>query len=110
MDMLEVKKQHGGARPGAGRKTKYASTVVTRVPEKYFDVIKALIHHLDEYEMVDINYTDAVSEPVFLPFLPLTSTIKLHNHVPYCYFPVIPSCGKARAENHCPQLYHNQPD
>ncbi|WP_246616279.1 hypothetical protein [Shewanella sairae] len=66
MSMSEVKKQHGGARPGAGRKTKYASTVVTRVPEKYLDVIKALIHHLDECEMVDRNYNDMVSEPIFL--------------------------------------------
>lgn len=64
--MLEVKKQHGGARSGAGRKTKYASTVVARVPEKYLDVIKSLIHHLDECEMVDRNHNDAVSEPVFL--------------------------------------------
>ena len=27
----------GGARPGAGRKTKYEKTVVMRVPEKYQD-------------------------------------------------------------------------
>lgn len=38
----------GGARPGAGRKTKYEKTVVMRVPEKYQDAIKTLITHLDE--------------------------------------------------------------
>ncbi|WP_394230892.1 hypothetical protein [Shewanella colwelliana] len=64
--MSDVKKQHGGARPGAGRKTKYEKTVVARIPEKYLDAIKALIHHLDESEMIDKHYKDAVSEPVFL--------------------------------------------
>jgi len=64
--MSEVKKQHGGVRPGAGRKTKYEKTVVTRIPEKYLDAIKALIQHLDENEMIDKHYKDAVSEPVFL--------------------------------------------
>ena len=64
--MAEVKNKHGGARAGAGRKTKYEKTVVTRVPEKYHDVIAALIRHLDECELVDKNYNDAVSAPVFL--------------------------------------------
>ena len=40
-------KNHGGARPGAGRKTKYEKTTVMRVPEKYQEAIKALIAHLD---------------------------------------------------------------
>ena len=64
--MSDTKKQHGGARPGAGRKTKYDNTVVTRVPEKYLYAIKALIHHLDESEMIDKHDKGVVSEPVFL--------------------------------------------
>lgn len=60
------KKQHGGSRPGAGRKTKYESTVVMRVPEKYRDAVKALISHLDDTDMVDGNYSPVESEAVFL--------------------------------------------
>ncbi len=61
------KKQHGGARPGAGRKTKYEKTVVMRVPEKYQDAIKALIAHLDDTAYIDGHYRDGqISEPVFL--------------------------------------------
>ncbi|MCT8988667.1 hypothetical protein O1D97_06205 [Marinomonas sp. 15G1-11] len=60
------KKQHGGARPGAGRKTKYESTVVMRVPEKYRGAIKALISHLDATDMVDKNYSAVESEAVYL--------------------------------------------
>ncbi len=50
------KKQHGGARPGAGRKTKYEKTVVMRVPEKYRDAIKAFIEHLDNTAYIDGHY------------------------------------------------------
>jgi hypothetical protein len=61
------KKQHGGARPGAGRKTKYEKTVVMRVPEKYRDAIKALIEHLDDTAYIDGHYPKGeASEPVFL--------------------------------------------
>ncbi|MBU2023716.1 MAG: hypothetical protein KKA29_15515 [Gammaproteobacteria bacterium] len=61
------KNQHGGARPGAGRKTKYEKTVVMRVPEKYQDAIKALIAHLDETAYIDGHYRNGqASEPVFL--------------------------------------------
>lgn len=61
------KKQHGGARPGAGRKTKYEKTVVMRVPEKYLDAIKALITHLDDTAYIDRHYPKGeASEPVFL--------------------------------------------
>ena len=60
------KKQHGGARPGAGRKTKYENTVVMRVPEKYRDTIKALISHLDETDMIDENYSAVESKAVYL--------------------------------------------
>jgi len=57
----------GGARPGAGRKTKYEKTVVMRVPEKYQDTIKALIVHLDETAYINGNYPNGqTSEPVFL--------------------------------------------
>jgi hypothetical protein len=57
---------HGGARVGAGRKTKYEKTVVMRVPEKYRDAIKSLIEHLDECQMIDRNYTASESKPVFI--------------------------------------------
>jgi len=61
------KKQHGGARPGAGRKTKYEKTVVMRIPEKYQEAIKALISHLDDTAYINGNYKNGeVSEPVFL--------------------------------------------
>ncbi len=59
-------KNHGGARIGAGRKTKYEKTVVMRVPERYRDAIKLLIEHLDSSEMIDRNYKPAISEPVFI--------------------------------------------
>lgn len=65
--MSETEKKHGGARPGSGRKTKYEKTVVMRVPDKYQEVIKALITHLDETAYLDGNYQSGdVSEPVFL--------------------------------------------
>lgn len=60
------KKNHGGYRPGAGRKTKYEKTVVMRIPEKYQDAIKALIAHLDDTDMIDHNYQAVESEAVFL--------------------------------------------
>lgn len=61
------KKQHGGARPGAGRKTKYEKTVVMRVPEKYRDAIKAFIEHLDNTAYIDGHYPQGEkSEPIFL--------------------------------------------
>ena len=63
----KVKGQHGGARPGAGRKTKYEKTVVMRVPEKYQEVIKALINHLDETAYLNSHYKNGQeSEPVYL--------------------------------------------
>ncbi|PKI04906.1 hypothetical protein CXF78_09935 (plasmid) [Shewanella sp. 11B5] len=65
VDEME-KKQHGGARPGAGRKTKYENTVVVRVPEKYRDAIKALITHLDDTDYIDKHYAAEESEPVYL--------------------------------------------
>ena len=64
--MSDSKKQHGGFRPGSGRKTKYDKTVVMRVPEKYRDALKSLITHLDECEMIDKNYSASTSEPVFI--------------------------------------------
>lgn len=62
----DKKSAHGGSRKGAGRKTKYENTVVIRVPEKYRDVIKALIVHLDECEMIDKNHKASESEPIFV--------------------------------------------
>ena len=64
--MSDSEKNHGGVRPGAGRKTKYEKTVVMRVPEKYSDTIKSLIEHLDECQMIDKNYTASESQPVFI--------------------------------------------
>ncbi|MGE6384019.1 hypothetical protein ACQKCO_20780 [Shewanella baltica] len=58
---------HGGARPGAGRKTKYEKTVVMRVPEKYQEVIKALITHLDDTAYLNSHYKNGQgSKPVYL--------------------------------------------
>ena len=57
---------HGGARAGSGRKTKYENTVVMRVPEKYRDVIKALIKHLDDTDYIDSHYKGTESDPVYM--------------------------------------------
>lgn len=61
-----VKGAHGGARQGAGRKTKYEKTVVMRVPEKYQDVIKALIAHLDDTAHLGKQFSSQESEAVYL--------------------------------------------
>ena len=50
------KSTRGGARIGAGRKTKYEKTTVMRVPEKYKDAITALIAYLDETAYIDKHY------------------------------------------------------
>jgi hypothetical protein len=42
-EKVEYKVTHGGFRTGAGRKTKYETTVVMRVPKKYNVAIKMLI-------------------------------------------------------------------
>ncbi|WP_434939934.1 hypothetical protein ACRWQN_04645 [Shewanella sp. HL-SH8] len=63
--MLEVKK-HGGYRQGAGRKTKYEKTTVMRVPDKYKEVIKQLIIHLDNTAGLNHHFNESESEPVFL--------------------------------------------
>jgi len=60
------KKQHGGSRPGAGRKTKYENTIVMRVPEKYRDAIKALIAHLDSAADLNRHFQPVESEKVYL--------------------------------------------
>lgn len=65
-DALEQKNGHGGARVGAGRRTRYEKTVVMRVPEQYRDVIKGLIEHLDASEMIDKNYTPEESKSFFI--------------------------------------------
>ena len=65
-EKVEYKVTHGGFRTGAGRKTKYEKTVVMRVPDKYKDAIKSLIKYLDDYEMIDKNYTGMRSEPIFI--------------------------------------------
>lgn len=63
---MEDKKQHGGARPGSGRKTRYEKTKVLRVPDKYIPAIKALIEHLDATEYVCDGYQAEKSMPIFL--------------------------------------------
>jgi hypothetical protein len=65
--MSESEKKHGGVRAGSGRKTKYAKTVVARVPEQYLETIRALISHLDDTRYIDHHYPQgSTSEPVFL--------------------------------------------
>ena len=59
-------KNHGGARPGAGRKTKYEKTVVMRVPERYQDAIKAMIAHLDDNAYLNNHYSASESENIYL--------------------------------------------
>ena len=65
--MSESEKKHGGARAGAGRKTKYEKTTVMRVPEKYKDAISALISYLDETKHINNHDPQgSQSDPVFL--------------------------------------------
>lgn len=65
--MSDVKKNgHGGFRAGAGNKSIYEKTIVMRIPEKYKESIKALIKHLDDSRMIDKNYPDSESAPVFI--------------------------------------------
>jgi len=59
-------KNHGGARPGAGRKTKYEKTTVMRVPEKYQEAIKALIAHLDSTAEINRHFQPVESEKIYL--------------------------------------------
>lgn len=53
LDLIEAKKQRGGAREGAGRKPKRAfggmgaTSKTMRVPNQYADVVKDLIARLD---------------------------------------------------------------
>lgn len=56
----------GGQREGAGRKAKYSSMKAMKVPTDYILVIKELIKHLDETDMIDKNYRAAISEPFFI--------------------------------------------
>ena len=61
------KSTRGGARVGAGRKTKYEKTVVMRVPEKYKEAITALIAYLDDTSHISKHYPQgSQSDPVFL--------------------------------------------
>lgn len=81
---MESSKQnnHGGARPGAGRKTKYEKTVVMRVPDKYQDAIKALITYLDSTAELNRHYQPAESEKVYLR--------SLNDHKQHVTFKVTP--------------------
>ncbi len=76
-------KKWGGARAGSGRKTKYESTKVMRVPEKYHEAVKALIKHLDDTGMIDFSwYGSTESKPVYLqqfPHQPITSILSASN-------------------------------
>lgn len=65
--MSDTSKKHGGARAGAGRKTKYEKTVVMRIPEKYRDAIQHMIAHLDECAYIDKHYpSGSESSPLFI--------------------------------------------
>jgi Asp-tRNA(Asn)/Glu-tRNA(Gln) amidotransferase A subunit family amidase len=57
--------KHGGARTGAGRKSKYDETKVMRVPARYSEAIKKLIAHLDEIEETELQHPKVESTPVF---------------------------------------------
>lgn len=61
--MTDVKPK-GGARPGAGRKPKWAApaTKVMRVPEAYAGAIRALIRHLDETQEIRRGDAPVASE------------------------------------------------
>jgi hypothetical protein len=59
-------KKRGGARPGAGRPTRYAETKVIRIPSQYQAAIVALIKHLDETQMINQDYRAVTSEPMFM--------------------------------------------
>lgn len=63
--MIMSEKKHGGAREGAGRKPKYASMKVMKVPTDYIPAIKALIQHLDETDYLEKGYPKQESEPLF---------------------------------------------
>lgn len=66
-DVKDVKKNGwGGFRKGAGNSSIYDKTIVMRIPEKYKESIKALIAHLDSSRMIDKNYPDSESAPVFI--------------------------------------------
>ena len=72
-DVVE-KSNWGGARAGAGRKTKYACTKVKRVPENYIPVIDALIEYLDDHAELNGKYhKDVESEPTFFRSLNLNA-------------------------------------
>lgn len=60
-----TKNNHGGYREGSGRKSKYDTTDVMRVPEKYKDLIKALIIHLDDTAHITNGYQAEESPPLF---------------------------------------------
>lgn len=63
--MSEEEKKHGGAREGAGRKAMYAEMKAMKVPTDYIPIIKELIKHLNETDMIDHNYREVKSEPKF---------------------------------------------
>lgn len=78
-------KKRGGARPGSGRKTKYPSTVVIRVPEAYRPAIQALIEHLDATRMINRHYLPSTSEPLFMRSLDGKA-----QHVTFTTAPLVP--------------------
>ena len=63
---MNDKKNHGGARAGAGRKAMYAAMKAMKVPSDYIPIIKALIEHLNETDMIDKSYQSYTSEPFFM--------------------------------------------
>lgn len=66
-EQAEFVAKRGGARKGAGRKTKYEKTIVMRVPEIYREHVQALIAHLDDTRHINKHYPQGrESECVFL--------------------------------------------
>lgn len=70
LDLIEAKKQRGGAREGAGRKPKRAfgdmgaTSKTMRVPNQYADVVKDLIARLDAASKLEARADAEVVEKV----------------------------------------------
>ena len=70
LDLIEAKKQRGGAREGAGRKPKRAfggmgaTSKTMRVPNQYADVVKDLIARLDAASKLEVRAGAEVVEKV----------------------------------------------
>ncbi len=72
LDLIEAKKQRGGAREGAGRKPERAfggmgaTSKTMRVPNQYADVVKDLIARLDAASKLEVKAGAEVVEKCVL--------------------------------------------